>query len=386
MRRNDALLHLILCFSYRPTVNSFHSSKGLFVLALILAGTPLSADSAGKSVVDVAQLKSSLTLWPEADRDLLATSVAAAAEKDKGVPFATFDADGTIWSSDATESFMAYLDAQRVLVPERLEASLKIIPILPGEGIYSYYLRLCAKDKAIGYPWCAQVFAGFTLKELRDHYEAMMKTPGTKVRVWNGSAFEEQFVAVPKLWPQQVQLIHALEQCGVRVFIVTASPEELVRFLACDPACAPAFDLHLPPERIIGVNTLLQNDQTGDVTSSRLRLNKSPVLFDTANPREQWEDLRLTSFILPPVTMYAGKVAAITSFIDPTQRPVLASGDSGSDFPMLFYSAGARVWVEHPYTSPDTFTNAIKTYAGAPEPDRGWVHGTWDTKNPPPNP
>jgi phosphoserine phosphatase len=260
---------------------------------------------------------------------------------------------------------------------------LKLVPFLPGEGVSSYYQRLCAKDKAIGYPWCAQVFAGFTLAELRRHYAAMMKTPGCRVRVWtvdeDGRPIaKDEFVAVPKLFPQQAQLIRTLEKNGIRVFIVTASPEELVRFLACSPAVDPGFDLNLPPERVIGVNVLLRDDKTGDVTSSRLFLNKNKTLFDADNPRERWESRRLTSFVLPPVTMYTGKVAAITAFIHPTQPPVLAAGDSGSDFPMLFFSAGARLWVDHSYTAPGIVEKAMTTYQGLPDPRRGWVRATWD--------
>ncbi len=345
---------------------------------LLRADQPPVATSSAKFSIDAIQLESALTLWPEEDRHSIAVSVAKAAADDLEQPFAVFDADGTIWSSDATESFMAYLESKGVLTPDHLEPSLKVVPFLPDEGVYSYYLRLCALNKAIGYPWCTQVFAGFTLEELRGYYQDMMKTAGSQVRVWNGTAFEEKFVAVPKPWPAQVQLIHALEESGVRVFIVTASPEEIARFLACAPACDPTFEFNLPHERVIGINTLLRDDKTGEVTSSRLRLNGSSVLFDSLHTREQWEKLRVTSFILPPVTMYAGKVAGITSFINPTQPPVLAAGDSSSDFPMLFYSAGARIWVEHPYTPADTFSKAMRTYQGANEAERGWIHGLWD--------
>ena len=264
-----------------------------------------------------------------------------------------------------------------------MKPHLRIVPFLPGEGVYSYYLRLCEKDKAIGYPWCAQAFAGFTLADLRRHYTTMMKKAGSKVRVWTAPegktpVAREEFIAVPKLFPQQAQLVHALENNGIRVYIVTASPEEIVRFLACAPACDPLFTLDLPPERIIGINVLLRDDRTGDVTSSRMRLNRSSALFDVENTRDKWEQRCMTSFVLPPVTMYAGKVAGITSFIHPAQEPVLAAGDSGSDFPMLFYCAGARVWVEHTYTRSGTFEHAMEMYQNAPEPSRGWVHGTWD--------
>jgi phosphoserine phosphatase len=348
----------------------------------------LGGDGAGKvaSLSVPERIEAGLTLWPPESRHSIATAVAAATGMDN--PFATFDADGTLWSSDATEAFLAYLDAQGVLTPAFLDPALKLVPFLPGEGIYSYYQRLCAQDKAIGYPWCAQVFAGFTIAELRQHYAAMMKTRGSTVAAWTAVAGQapvarQEFVAVPKLFPQQVQLIQVLEQNGIRVFIVTASPEELVHFLACAPAADPGFNLNLPPERVIGVNVLLRDDKTGDVTSSRLRLNKTKTLFDATNPRERWESRRLTSFVLPPVTMYTGKVAAITAFIHPTQRPVLAAGDSASDFPMLFYSAGARLWVDHSCTAPGIVERALETNRNTTAPGRGWIRATWDRKTQP---
>lgn len=343
------------------------------------AGAP-AAPGAPSARVDAARLASELTLWPEESRRTIAESVARAAAGGSAPPFAVFDADGTLWSSDATESFIAYLEERGILTAAELRPEIKVVPFLPGEGVYSYYQRLCAMDKAIGYPFAAQVFAGFTLAQLRSHYEAMMKTAGSHVRVWKDGAFADEFVAVPKLFPQQAQLIRALAKSGVKVYIVTASSEELVRFLACDPACGAGFDLNLPPEQVIGVNLLLRDDKTGAATSSRLRLNRSPRLFDAQNTREQWETLRVTSFVLPPVSMYSGKVAAITTFIHPTQPPVLVAGDSGNDFPMLFHSAGARIWVKHHYTQPGLFEEAMKKYGQLPDPARGWVHGAWDVK------
>jgi phosphoglycolate phosphatase-like HAD superfamily hydrolase len=243
----------------------------------------IAADTVGHRV-DPAVLEAGLTLWPEADRRALA-SAAAAAATGQNSPYAVFDADGTIWSSDATESFIAYLEANGLLTPERLRPEIKVIPFLPGEGVYSYYQRLCKIDKAIGYPFSAQVFAGLSLAELRGHYAGMMKTPGSTVRVWKTGSFADEFVPTPKLFPQQTQLIHALEKSGVKVYIVTASPEELVRFLASDPACGEGFNLHLPPERVIGVNLLLRDDKTGEIFSSRLRLRNAAALFDTENTR-----------------------------------------------------------------------------------------------------
>lgn len=137
----------------------------------------------GTSALKADRIEAELTFWPLPARHIIATTVASVAAGTMD-PFATFDADGTIWSSDATESFIAYLESQGILTPDHLEPALKLVPLLPGEGVYSYYQRLCAKDKAIGYPWCAQAFAGFTLAELRRHYAAMMKTPGCSVRVW----------------------------------------------------------------------------------------------------------------------------------------------------------------------------------------------------------
>lgn len=98
------------------------------------------------------------------------------------------------------------------------------------------------------------------------------------------------------------------------------------------------------------------------------------------NTREQLESLRVTSFVQPPASMYSGKVAAITAFIHPTQQPVLAAGDSGSDFPMLFHCVGARIWVEHHHTQPGLFEAAMKTYDQVHGAAHGWVRGSWDIK------
>ena len=69
-------------------------------------------------------------------------------------------------------------------------------------------------------------------------------------------------------------------------------------------------------------------------------------------------------------------------FVHPSGAgPVLAAGDSASDFPMLFYGTGARVWVEHTYTRSGTFEHAMEMYRNSPEPSRGWVHGTWDMES-----
>jgi phosphoserine phosphatase len=326
-------------------------------------------------------LESALTLWPEADRKMIATSVAGAANHQE-CPYATFDADGTLWSSDATDAFIAYLDAKQILTPDQLDEEIQVIPLLKDEGVYSYYQRLCGIDHAIGYPFAAQAFAGFSLSELRGHYETMMISPAFTVRVWRHGAFVEECISVPKIFPQQAQLIRALEANGIKVHIVTASPEELIRFLACDPSCHPDFDLNLPPERVIGINVELRDEATGNLTTSRMRLAHAPTLFDDSNKRKEWESRRLTPIVVPPVTMFEGKVAAISTFIHPTQPPVLAAGDSDSDLPMLYHSAGARVWVRNAGSTPDTISARFEVHRHLPDSNDRWIYTQWNEKQP----
>ena len=92
--------------------------------------------------------------------------------------YAVFDADNTLYRYDLEESLLPYLEMKGVLTRERLDPSLKLIPFVDRpdhkESLNSYYYRLCEIDDQVCYPWVAQVFSGFTLKELKGFVDELM--------------------------------------------------------------------------------------------------------------------------------------------------------------------------------------------------------------------
>ncbi|MCW2763740.1 MAG: hypothetical protein JWR85_3941 [Marmoricola sp.] len=88
--------------------------------------------------------------------------------------YAVFDADNTIWNHDLEEALLPFLENRGTLSVATLDPALKPVPLLPGESLYGYYLRLCEIDDKVCYPWIAQVFAGRTLAALKVDVDALM--------------------------------------------------------------------------------------------------------------------------------------------------------------------------------------------------------------------
>ncbi len=116
-----------------------------------------------------------LSAWPShavPALDLLISSNAHSGQ------YAVFDADQTTYGHDLTESLLVYLEQQGRLTRDTLAPELKLLPFLDPigepESLYSYYLRLCAIDDNIGYPWLAQSFAGMSLNQLKTAIDELM--------------------------------------------------------------------------------------------------------------------------------------------------------------------------------------------------------------------
>lgn len=99
------------------------------------------------------------------------------ANANKGA-YAVFDMDNTSYRYDLEESLLPYLEMKGVLTRDRLDPSLKLIPFKDQAGhkesLFSYYYRLCEIDDMVCYPWVAQVFSGFTLRELKGYVDELM--------------------------------------------------------------------------------------------------------------------------------------------------------------------------------------------------------------------
>lgn len=260
--------------------------------------------------------------------------------------YAIFDMDNTSWRFDLEESLLPYLEQLGVLTRDTLDPSLRLLPFkdAPGyeETLYSYYLRLCDVDSALCYPWAAQVWAGLSLRELKGHVDDLMALNGTiATRYWDGDALVDGSVSPPRVFGAMAELYRTLQAHGIAVYVVSASSEELVRFVASDPR----YGYHVPPENVLGVTTYLRNTTSGALTTSRAQVAAGEYNY------ERNLDLVYGPYLGTPATWFAGKWAAVLTYIDEWKRPILAGGDTpGSDTYMIFHGVdvakgGVHLWI-----------------------------------------
>lgn len=281
--------------------------------------------------------------WPEPAAKQLDAMIAANANKGN---FAVFDMDNTSYRYDLEESLLPYLENKGLLTREKLDPSLKLIPFKDTaehkESLFSYYYRLCEIDDMVCYPWVAQVFSGFTLKELKGYVDELMASgkpvPST---YYEGDVVKTIEVQPPKVFTGQAELYNKLMENGIEVYVMTAASEELVRMVAADPK----YGYNVKPQNVIGVTTLLKNRETGELTTARKQITAGKY-DEKANL-----NLELTPYLWTPATWMAGKQAAILTYIDQWKKPVLVGGDTpSSDGYMLFHSVdvakgGVHLWV-----------------------------------------
>lgn len=302
------------------------------VAATVLACTALSAQAATE-----------LSHWPAETAAKLNALIKAHANRGE---YAVFDADNTSYRYDLEESLLPYLEKRGVLTREKLDASLKLIPFKDSaefkENLNSYYYRLCELDDLVCYPWVAQVFSGFSLKELKGYLDDMLaEGQPVPIKYWSGDKVVEGTVKPPKFYTGMQELYNALRENGIKVYVISAAHEELVRMVLADPK----YGYNIPPENVIGVNTLLKNPKTGELTTSRLAIKAGK--YDPAGNR----DWQITPYLMNPMTWYEGKLGTIHGWIDQWKKPVLVAGDTPiSDGYMLqngtdMARGGLRVWV-----------------------------------------
>ncbi|MFI7008380.1 haloacid dehalogenase-like hydrolase [Streptomyces sp. NPDC050145] len=273
-----------------------------------------------------------LSHWPAPVADKLAKVITA---HDHEGAYAVFDADNTSYRNDLEESLLPFLEMKGVLTRDTMDPTLKIVPFKDTathkETLTEYYARLCDIDDQVSYPWAAQIFSGFTLKQLKGYVDELLAYEGPL----------PDGVKPPQLSTGMRELYRSLSRHGIRVYVVSAASEDLVRMVLADPK----YGYGVRPENVLGVSALLKDRRTGEVTSSRKEI--AAGTFDPA----KLADRELTSTLWAPATWYEGKPAAISTYVDPWQKPILAAGDTPkSDGPMLFRSTdvehgGVRVWV-----------------------------------------
>lgn len=286
-----------------------------------------------------------LSAWPSTAATRLRQLIGQHAHSGQ---YAVFDADQTLYGHDLTESLLAYLEHQHILTRANLAPELQLMPFQDHdddgpESLYAYYMRLCALDDNIGYPWIAQCFAGLSLQQLKAAIDELMayEHPIPIAYVRDGQRHDADAQRPTRVRGMQ-QLVHALQSHGIAVYIVSAGHEEAIRMILADAQ----YGYHVPPEQVIGVTTLLRHPQSGHLTTARQQI--SAGTYDAA----ALLPYVLTTALWAPLTWYEGKTAAIKTYIDAVQPPILVAGDTpNSDGPMLFEAAaealgGIRLFIE----------------------------------------
>ena len=281
--------------------------------------------------------------WPAEAAKQLDSMIAANANKGN---YAVFDMDNTSYRYDLEEALLPFMENQGLLTRDKLDPSLKLIPFKDTaehkESLFSYYYRLCEIDDMVCYPWVAQVFSGFTLKELKAQVDALMASgkpvPST---YFEGDQVKAIEVQPPKVFAGQAELFNKLMENGIEVYVISAASEELVRMVASDPK----YGYNVKPQNVIGVSLLLKDRSNGQLTTARKQISAGSY-----DPKAN-EGLELTPYLWTPATWMAGKHAAILTYIDEWKKPVLVAGDTpSSDCYMLFHDVdvakgGIHLWV-----------------------------------------
>jgi len=254
--------------------------------------------------------------------------------------------DNTSYRYDLEESLLPFLENRGILTRETLDPTLKLIDFKDTanftESLYSYYNRLCEVNDFVCYPWAAQIWSGFTLRDLKCYVDELMALNTTiPVKYWDGDEVTSSTVSPPQVFRGQAELYNALMDHGIAVYVISAAHEELVRMVASDPK----YGYNVPPQNVIGVTTMLKNATSGALTNARIQIEEGT--YD----QEANLDLVVGPYLFTPATWFAGKWAAILTYIDQWKRPILAAGDTpGSDSYMLFHGVdvskgGIHLWI-----------------------------------------
>lgn len=281
--------------------------------------------------------------WPAAAAEQLDAMIMANAHQGA---YAVFDMDNTSYRYDLVGSLLPLLEIKGVLTRETMDPSLKLIAFkdTPGfkESLNSYYFRLSALDDLVAFPWVSQIFAGFTLRELKGYVDELMACDKPiPIRYYDGDRVVEGTVNAPKPFTGMQQLYNKLMASGIEVWIISSASEELVRMIASDPK----YGYNVKPQNVIGINTLLKDRASGALTTSRLQIRAGN--YDQAKNL----GLELTPYLMNPMTWMEGKMGTLLGWIDQWQRPILVAGDTPvSDAFMLQHGVdtdkgGVRVWI-----------------------------------------
>lgn len=181
----------------------------------------------------------------------------------------------------------------------------------------TYLERLAAGGRDEAYPLSIQFFAGRSKEAFRDHCQRIVDTVEAEGRV--------------QVRPEIGRLIDAMHERGWQVWVVTASPQQLIQCI-CER-------VGIAPERVIGLH--LEADDEGVYTDQ----------------------------IRQPMTFYKGKADAILHYI--TSSPTFVAGDSPSDEQMMDLAEHALL-----------IDSGNESLSARGESKGWWVQRGWSHSNP----
>jgi phosphoglycolate phosphatase-like HAD superfamily hydrolase len=185
--------------------------------------------------------------------------------------------------------------------------------LLAFKSLFGWYYDQLLSTPSIGaryaYSWSARLLSGFTHQDisrlLSDVIASHINAP-IQEQTWTSYSVEldrevsTTFVQGLRAQPEIIDLMHALRAVGVRVYIVSASPQAVVQ------QAASQLGYPVDPEHVFGMRVELDGDR---LTSKMVDAN------------------------IQPMTYREGKKQVIERFL--TTPPVLVAGDSMTDYEML---------------------------------------------------
>ncbi|TGL64074.1 HAD family hydrolase [Leptospira sarikeiensis] len=226
-----------------------------------------------------------------------------------------FDFDNTLVRHDFGEAVMCELLLAGVpwiksLSPyfpekdicERLEHLRKADPKSFMDGIWQYYeSKIEREGLGVGYRWSTWIFSGRSAKELEE----------TAISVWEKNQKDTTVNAVQAFQPT-FEIVKALAQAGSKIWIVTASPEQVIQ--------AVSEKWGIPRENVLGMRLVEENGI-------------------------------LTPGLIEPFTYGIGKVELL-NLANGNLGYDLAFGDSENDFPMLANTRSKGIFLDRGKKSP----------------------------------
>ena len=310
-------------------------------------------------------LAGSVTLkgnWNPEVKARLEKLIAANAGQNK---ICVFDFDNTTLCRDIGEATMAALNQAGLLTKEKHNKCVDVDFTLDGKKISmdtvkslpEYYEDFLSATKhhamettpyENGYGWVVQIMAPMSPADWLPYTEkAFGKGVGEKDN-WSKELKETKIngYRMPFFYPEMVDLYGVLLKNGYQVYISSASNIHTVRWMVLkqlNPRIQALHgkDLAIPPENVIGISCLMNDDRTGELCKDPylVRENKKYANLDM----EELSHYHLTPQICHPMNGYFGKLANIMKYIT-IERPFLIGGDSSNDLAMLNYAEN-RIWI-----------------------------------------